>query len=328
LFRYIDKELDSQLEQEVLPVLEQFTILSDIYEFVNRKIQDENSVLSKTTTIEDITVEKMKSPWFPIFPRAEKRNNAAVRLICFYHAGGNVNIFLPWLKHLHSNIEVIAVNLPGHQSRISEVPLTSIRQISKQVVSHLLPLLRTKKKFALFGHSFGSLIAYEVSLELKREHQLSPMIFFISGRRAPHLRDPDASELQTSKSTNNNLMFLDLIAQRYQDTSLIKLIQSSPEIVERLLPSLRADMCAFENYVCELPLNESLLDCPIAVFAGDQDPRVNDVQLKEWSKHTKGQLIELCRLPGKHFYFLENLEPLVKKIQFHIDYMLNVSRQY
>jgi medium-chain acyl-[acyl-carrier-protein] hydrolase len=44
--------------------------------------------------------------------------------------------------------------------------------------------------FAMFGHSLGAWVGFEVVRALRRRYQVSPVRLFVSARRAPHLPNP------------------------------------------------------------------------------------------------------------------------------------------
>ena len=80
-----------------------------------------------------------------------------IRLFCFPYAGGGALTFRGWDKHLGENIDIIPIQLPGHESRIGEPCLTSIDVLVDDLIKHLEPLFRGR--FLLFGHSLARLSA-------------------------------------------------------------------------------------------------------------------------------------------------------------------------
>src|SRR5579859_4348934 len=120
--------------------------------------------------------------WFPYFyhkPAAASR----IRLFCFPYAGGSASTFYSWLKLFPDTIEVCPVQLPGRENRLVETPLTSLPELLPTLGDALLPFL--DRPFALFGHSMGALICFELARYLRREYCLSPHHFFASGSRGP-----------------------------------------------------------------------------------------------------------------------------------------------
>ena len=45
------------------------------------------------------------------------------------------------------------------------------------------------KKIAFFGHSMGALLSFELCRQLRRTRGIEPDYLFVSGHRAPHLKD-------------------------------------------------------------------------------------------------------------------------------------------
>ena len=146
------------------------------------------------------------------------------------------------------------------------------------------------KKFALFGHSMGAIIAFELARELRRRTGLQPEHIFISGSRAPQLRD-------TSPIT------YDLPDNEFR-AELRKLNGTPAEVLENaelmnlMLPLLRADFELVQTYqYCDEPP----LDCPLTIYGGLQDPEISREALLPWEQQTKAQF-SLQMLPGDHFF--------------------------
>src|SRR6202012_6180365 len=51
------------------------------------------------------------------------RDGAALRLLCFHHAGGGAAVYRRWGHDLSSSMEVAAVQLPGRANRLTEPPI-------------------------------------------------------------------------------------------------------------------------------------------------------------------------------------------------------------
>lgn len=118
--------------------------------------------------------------------------------------------------------------------------------------------------FAFFGHSMGALISFELARLLRKDCDCSPVYLLISGCRVP--------QVTGSTSLIHSLpddKFLEEL-RRLNGTS--ETILSNKELVQFLLPMLRADFSALETYTY---YSESLLTCPIMAFGGSQDLEVN-----------------------------------------------------
>ena len=127
-------------------------------------------------------------PWLV---RPIHRPDAAMRLICLPHAGGGASSFHPLAALLPRDIEMLTVQLPGRESRLSEPPFRRMAPLVDALTDAIAPLL-DDKPYALFGHSMGALIAYELGRAFERERLPLPRTTIVSGRRAPSVPNTEA----------------------------------------------------------------------------------------------------------------------------------------
>lgn len=211
------------------------------------------------------------------------------RLVCLPHAGGSASFFFPISKALAPAVEVLAVQYPGRQDRRHEPPVDNIPDLADQILDALRP---DDRPLALFGHSMGAVLGYEVALRMRDAGLPPPAHLFVSGRRAPSsdrgdqvLRVSDAqivAELRTLSGT---------------DTTML----ADPEVLAMILPVVRADYRAVEKYRHD---PDRQLDCPVTVLTGDSDPRVTIEEARAWAAHTTGPT-DLHVLPGGHFFLVD-----------------------
>src|SRR5579883_2155511 len=126
------------------------------------------------------------SPWRVCF---KPNPQARLRLFCFPYAGGAASIYRLWPQLLPETIEVHAIQLPGREGRLLEPTYVRLAPIIDEVTQAIAPLL--DRPFALFGHSLGALLAFELARQLRRLQRPQPIHFFASARRAPQFADPD-----------------------------------------------------------------------------------------------------------------------------------------
>jgi surfactin synthase thioesterase subunit len=191
-----------------------------------------------------------------------------------------------------ADVEVSAVVLPGRESRLREPPLRSMTELVDALVPALAPHL--DRPFAFFGHSFGALVAFEVARALPARRARSVSRLMVSGRRAPHLPDPDPPIHQLPDDT-----FVAEIDRRYG--GLPAELKQDRELLELFLPGLRADIMVLETY---RPAPGAQLDCPITAFGGDADLRAPRHQLEAWQQYTVWPLT-LRQFPGGHFFLTD-----------------------
>lgn len=225
--------------------------------------------------------------------------HAVLRLFCFPYAGATASVYHMWANGSLLNVEVCAIELPGRDTRKHELALTTIASqvdsIFDEIHEHL------DKPFAFWGHSMGSIIAYELAQKLSKENGVSPVHLLVSGRQAPHLPDkfPHAY----------NLPEPDLLRELERLNGVPKDALESPDLMRLLLPILRADLEAIDTYAYT---SRPALDCPITAFGGIRDREVDGKGLEGWNEHTIGHF-SLRMLPGDHFY-LHSAQQLLLRI--------------
>ncbi|MCB0065092.1 MAG: thioesterase [Caldilineaceae bacterium] len=244
-------------------------------------------------------IQTALTPWLRI---SQPNPTAQLRLFCFPYAGGAASIYRTWQQHLPPTIEVCAVQLPGRENRIRETPFTDAGTLVQALVPNLVPYL--DKPFALFGHSMGSLIAYELAQLLHQEFQRIPTHLLVSGRRAPFLPDPDP--LLHALPTDQ--LFLTALQRRYNNIPAV--IFEDAELRDLFVPLLRADFTLVETYQHQ---ERAPLPCPIVAFGGNADVRATEAELRAWQPLTQNTF-ELHLFPGGHFYLNDQVQPLLAQL--------------
>jgi medium-chain acyl-[acyl-carrier-protein] hydrolase len=231
------------------------------------------------------------------FLRLRRQSVPRMRLFCFPYAGGGAGIYRSWPAGLPEEVEVLSVRLPGREARLAEAPFTNVGDLAPAAADANRPFLDLP--FAFFGHSMGALAAFEVARELRRRGGPTPACLVVSGARAPHrpYPDPPVRELPDAE-------FLTEVRSRYD--AIPAAVLANPELVELLLPSLRADFTVVETYDYR---EEAPLTCPIWCYGGLSDERVSREDLEAWSSHTSSAYA-LQMFPGNHF-FLHSAETAV-----------------
>jgi pyochelin biosynthetic protein PchC len=226
-----------------------------------------------------------------------------VRLICFPHAGGAATFYRSWASHLPSEVDLLAVQYPGRQDRISEPCVEQMEPLVELVVSEIIGTL--DRPTALFGHSMGAAVAYEVARRIEEIRDTPLRLLFVSGRTAPHRSRPGSIHRGTDAGLFGDIRRLGGTPDSVLD---------HPGLRDLLLPSLRGDYRLIETYQ---PQTIARLQTPIVAFVGDSDPDVSVVEAQAWSETTcAGFDLHLFR--GEHFYLLENEAPLIERVLAHL----------
>jgi medium-chain acyl-[acyl-carrier-protein] hydrolase len=164
------------------------------------------------------------------------------------------------------------------------------------------PLL--DRPFAFFGHSLGALLAFEVARALQRKGSRSPVHLFVSGRRAPSRPDPDPAMSHLPEKA-----FVSEMRRRWD--GIPAAVLSEPELLQLLLPTLRADIALVENYVY---VPGSPLECPISCFGGTEDPSLRETDLGPWRLQTRGAFSQHM-FPGGHFFVQTSREQVLAAVK-------------
>ncbi|MEM6452140.1 MAG: alpha/beta fold hydrolase [Cyanobacteria bacterium P01_D01_bin.105] len=227
-----------------------------------------------------------------------------LRLFCFSYAGGSAWMFRAWANQLPETVEVFAIELPGRGKRLVEPALSDLGEIVRMLGPQLLPHLNLP--FAFFGHSMGALVAFELAQRLRRSMQLTPVHFWASAARAPHLPVP----LPLMHTLDDATLMNKLKQYEGTPTSVI----SNVELMELLLPTLRADFAVLETYRYR-PSAPFLF--PITGLWGETDRIVSKLDVAAWQSYTPK--FTLQAIAGNHFFihqplFAQTLMPTLKPL--------------
>jgi medium-chain acyl-[acyl-carrier-protein] hydrolase len=231
--------------------------------------------------------------------------NSKLRLFCLPYAGGGSSFYYSWAYSLPKDVQICPVPLPGREGRLKEKPFTNMESLVKSIACSLQPYL--DKPFAFFGHSMGAIICFELAQYLRHNFQLTPRKLFVAGCRAPHIPFPDAPTYHLP--TNEFMIEL----QRLGGTP--EKVLNNIELMELLLPTLRADFELIETYSYQ---KYSPLSCPITIFGGSQDSQVKHDSLEAWHQHTSAEF-KLNILSGDHFFIHSHQNDLLTLLAQELD---------
>jgi medium-chain acyl-[acyl-carrier-protein] hydrolase len=234
------------------------------------------------------------------FYRPFPARSAKLRLFCFPYAGAGPNIFRGWARRLPPSVEVYGVVLPGRAFRLDERPRDRLGPLADELASVLLEL--PPKPFAFFGHSFGGLLCFEVARRLHRRGARLPAQLFLSGCPPPHLprAQPDVHLLSDAA-----------FKERLRELGGTPApVLECLELMDLLLPVLRADLEAFETHEHE---PGPPLPVPMTALGGASDRLAGEEALGQWGRYTsEGFAVEV--FPGDHFFLHSAEEAVVARV--------------
>jgi medium-chain acyl-[acyl-carrier-protein] hydrolase len=240
--------------------------------------------------------EAYRTPWLPVRPPREP----GIRLFCFPHAGAGSLAYQEWSRLLPPPIQVLPVLPPGRETRLREAPYTRIEPYVEDLAAALAPELRAP--YALFGHSLGALVAFELARHVRARCLPAPAHLFVSGRIAPQFTE--------HRRILHRLPTADLAREVTALGGLPGQIDLGDHRLGHLLAALRADLTVNETYAFR---TEPVLGTAITALGGTADPRVNDGELAAWRAQTSGPFA-LRTYRGGHFYLTEHRRSLLSLV--------------
>jgi len=205
------------------------------------------------------------------------------------YAGGSSVIFYKWKSYLHSSIELYPIELKGRGKRFNENFYESIEEAVDAIFNQIKDEI-VYNDYAIYGHSMGSIIAYELCYKICKNDVRKPKYIFFS------VREPPDSKIK--KDSIHNLQDQDFINRIMGFGGTSKELINNNQLLDVFLPILRSDFRMIETYKYKEKLNS--IQCNITVMYGKQDP-VSFENLLAWEKHCSGK-VNIYNFEGNHFF--------------------------
>ncbi|WP_432076704.1 thioesterase II family protein [Streptomyces wuyuanensis] len=247
--------------------------------------------------------------------RTRRCRDARIRLLCLPHAGGTASFHNSWASWLPDGTDLLSVQYPGRQDRISEPCASRMEDLAPQVVQALQPHLDDDSTLVLFGHSMGAWVAFEVARLLEMSFARRPAGLIVSAQIPPHL--PPEREWP-GESDEELIAELRRTGGTYTDPML------QPGLRELVLPAVRADFRLVREYSPQ-PLRR--ISVPITAFGGVDDEGVPWTRVAKWRDATTGTF-NSHTFRGGHFYLLEQEQEFAHQVNRAIHRMAGSSATY
>jgi surfactin synthase thioesterase subunit len=226
------------------------------------------------------------SRWLP-FPATAGN----VRLYCLPHAGGSASAFRSWIGRL-PGVTVCPVQPPGRETRQRDTPHTAMPSLVADLADFVLSA--GDEPYAVYGHSLGALVGFELVREIARRGASLPVHLVVSGCPAPQWLTPD-----------------DPIVAGMGDAEIVALLRTlggtpevflnDPRVLRLILPPIRADLTVKNTYAYT---SGPPLELPVTALASTADVRASVESVLAWREQTvrpfRGHV-----LAGGHFAVLE-----------------------
>lgn len=237
---------------------------------------------------------------------------ARCRLFCFPYAGGSAAIFRDWQLELDGRATLVPVELPGRGTRFRDPLFTDVKALAAHLCDELQAQFAMPTVF--FGHSNGAVVAYALSLEMRRRNLPLPKTLVLAAKPAPHVR-------RTAKM--HALPHSALVARLAELGGMNEDELTNADLLDLFIPILRADFALSEEYEAG---PEPPLDCALVTLCGDADAEALPEEVADWSRYFNGE-VQNHIVCGDHFFLRSNrfavlniLEQAVREALFPSSY--------
>jgi surfactin synthase thioesterase subunit len=230
-------------------------------------------------------------------------------LICLPFAGAGASFFRRWQRLAPEGLSILPVQLPGREERFSEKLCTDVGEALDDIRPRVLAQISETHRAAVFGHSLGASLAYEIARQLAGQGvEISRL--FVSGAPSPKYRDVErVSEL-------DDLEFLEGLRRvaGYHHPAM-----DHPEMLEIMMPALRADSVMHEKY---RSAHTEPVNFGITALRGRDDALVSATEAAQWALETRATF-HVKEIDGQHMYLTDNPEALLRTISLELKEQVN-----
>jgi len=200
----------------------------------------------------------------------------ATHLFCLSYAGASAAaVYGRWKAILGPNIETIPLELPGHGARMMEEFYTSMEDVVDDCWNRINKI-QGINSYAIFGHSLGAIIAYELAKKARSVGDQRLKVVFVSASRPPHLGFDNLSLSQLSDQ--------ELIKHCCGGSDGASELVKREAVVKMFLPPLRNDYRLAENYRFHQPIVP--MASHVICLQGSQDKLISKAQGQQWSMYS------------------------------------------
>jgi surfactin synthase thioesterase subunit len=234
------------------------------------------------------------SSWIQVFT---PRENPEIRLVCCPYAGASASAYTALSAALPHSVEALSVQYPGRPGSRHESPISKVEELADRIVEELSPW--TDKPVAVFGHSYGSIVAFEVTRRLEAAGR-GPVRLIVAGRRSPS----DGLGSHTPQSDEH------IVAELQELGGIPERLLARPKFRESILSVVKNDYRANSTYLAP---EDATVECPISFLCADADPYLAGGGEQGWNRHTSAEF-RITRFSGGHFFLNDQVAGVAKVI--------------
>lgn len=225
-----------------------------------------------------------------------------IKLFCLPYAGGSAMTYLSWKKQLDERINLKPIELSGRGKRFGELLYQSIDEAIEDIYVNISDELNGTP-YAVFGHSMGTILAYELIRKIVHHKAQEPVHVFLSGRYPPYIKTVDENVyLLPDKEFIDRVMKLG---------GTNKEVADNKELLDLFLPILRSDYKLVETYKHSGSISK--INCDITVLNGKNDNCIIGKDISRWREYTN-RSCSFYEFDEGHFFINKFKEDVIEII--------------
>lgn len=232
-----------------------------------------------------------------------------IDLFCFPYAGGSSAAYSSWNKYLNNHIKLRPIELAGRGKRIGTPFYNSFVEAVEDVFREIKTILNGTK-YALFGHSMGAILIYELMNKIYDEGLQKPLYIFLSGANPPHIGESRTLHMLSDEKFKNEIIVLGGLPKEYLEHK---------EFLDFFIPLIKADFKIQEEYKPKVIKNR--WDVEMSVFNGKYDTEVMLEKSNEWKDYTINKCL-VHTFDGGHFFIYDRLEEVIGVINSELEHFI------
>ncbi|TDV37797.1 thioesterase II family protein [Actinophytocola oryzae] len=222
-------------------------------------------------------------------------------LFCCPFAGAGASFYRSWAPPANSGIRIVPVQLPGREEQFTRPAHQRMEEAAADVLDQVQAAAAPDDDLALFGHSFGAALAFDVARRLVARGGHRLVRLFVSGSAEP---------LTPLEDDSSGLRDDEFVARVAEIAGFSHPALADPQLRQILLPALRADVHMRESY---RPGAVAPLPVPVTAVRGETDHLVSAEDCAGWARVTSVGC-DVREVPGDHLYLAEDPGPLLELI--------------
>lgn len=226
----------------------------------------------------------------------------ALRLFVLHHAGGSHLLYRHWPAGLPDTWDVRLLDAPGHGLLLDLPQITDAGRLADVLLRSIEPELTCP--YALFGHSMGALVTYEITRRVVDRGLPLPVWVGLSARSAPQPAEPG--------TLYHDLPDAELRTHLKQLGGTPDEVFDDPDLWALFAPVIRADLGLVESW--RPAPGTGPLPVALSAYTGGEDPVASPSRMTGWNEHTE-HFLGLRVFDGGHFYFQDDPGPLLRQIE-------------